>query len=126
MCARDEPCSSPINPFRTAVSNVIQACHVTRQPSAGDVRCRHVTDWSLSVLEPVSFACYPLASESGTIGIAGACLVGSGRFFLHVPTHCTGSNVYVHESARGARDVARSMSGVAGHVSRARRYRRQG
>ena len=94
MCARDEPCSSPINPFRTAVSNVIQACHGAP---------------ALSVLEHVSFACYTLASESGTIGIAGACLVGSGRFFLHVPTHCTWSNVYVHESARGARDVARSM-----------------
>ena len=69
-----------------------------------------------------------LTSETGTraIGIAGACLVGSGRFLLHVPTHCTGSNVYVHESARGARDVARSMSGVAGHVSRARWCRRQG
>ena len=62
-------------------------------------------------------------SETGTraICIAGACLVGSGRFLLHVPTHCTGSNVYVHASARGARDVARSMSGVAGLVSRARR-----
>ena len=59
-----------------------------------------------------------LTSEDGTraIGIAGACLVGSGRFLLHVPTHCTGSNVYVHESARGARDVARLMSGVSGHV----------
>eukprot|EP00966_Prymnesium_polylepis_P248298 5740677-Prymnesium_polylepis.1 len=44
---------------------------------------------------------------------------GSGRFLLHVPTHCTESNVYVHESARGARDVGRSMSGVAGLVSRA-------
>ena len=69
-----------------------------------------------------------LTSETGTraIGIAGACLVGSGRFLLHVPTHCTGSNVYVHESARGARDVARLMSGVSGLVSRARRCRRQG
>lgn len=43
MCARDEPCSSPINPFRTAVSNVIQACHGAP---------------ALSVLEHVSFACY--------------------------------------------------------------------
>ena len=113
MCARDEPCSSPINPFRTAVSNVIQACHGAP---------------ALSVLEHVSFACYTLASEDGTRAsiIVSACLVGSGRFLLHVPTHCTGSNVYVHESARGARDVARLMSGVSGHVSRARRCRRQG
>eukprot|EP00966_Prymnesium_polylepis_P012258 281511-Prymnesium_polylepis.1 len=50
-------------------------------------------------------------------GLIGACLVGSFRFLLHVPTHCTGSNVYVHESTRGARDVARSMSGVSGLVS---------
>eukprot|EP00966_Prymnesium_polylepis_P207331 4802646-Prymnesium_polylepis.1 len=34
--------------------------------------------------------------------------------------------MHVHESARGERDVARSMSGVSGLVSRARRCRRQG
>jgi hypothetical protein len=102
---------------RTRTRTHIGGAHGIRAMSCR-VRVRYVN----SNIRP-SVRHYTLATESGERAsiIVGACLVGSDWFLLHVPTHCTGSNVDVYESARGARDVARSRSCVPGLASRARR-----
>eukprot|EP00966_Prymnesium_polylepis_P129950 3004960-Prymnesium_polylepis.4 len=110
-------------------------CRVAQKPLLGPMLSARRMPTSSKTLRRCPKLCsrswdckYTLTSEVGAraIVIAGACLVGSGRFFLHAPSRRTGSDVYVHESARVARGDSRSMSGVARLVSRARRCRRQG